>query len=544
MVATRRSLGGQASPAAPTTATTPTTKAQQAALKKLNIAGTDALKGDTKAAEAAKQNQITYHYRGATYVRDDTTKKAWIDNQPKRYLKRSSAATDDLVEGDEEGHSPEVPTTKRRRTDDHVPALLATTTTSSSSSASLPRKRKAATLGDEDRPLPAPKRRASTNSKRANSTRRDTTEADSADVRISPARRPAKTSKGKTERAVFNTKNVDKTPRPRVSVSKRNGMDEELERHQREAISKRQAVNKRPLLTEEQAAEQAATIADHQAIVQLLESNQALKAKIYDWYQSHDLLEVVKQRTAKNNTTRIEQDGADAPAEDSINVNQASATEQHEDIIEQQWEREQAIPISNREQSEEHDEEQAHSPAQDHQLTGPEIPETSPAADEPIETEHPMPLAEHQFARPTTESHKGQATAGAHRPQTPATQPANTNRRSGSSVVPSNGNTAGSALNTTPSTSGSSSNGTDPKLSFKDIHPDAVLPLESAGGHRVRWSIERRLSTDGDRAEYAIDTARLDGESKAARARRVKRERELVEGWAKMTGGKVIEKSK
>lgn len=103
MVATRRSLGGGGgySPSpSPAADTEPLTKAQQAQLKKLNISGTDALKGeDLKAVQAARENLPTYHWRGASYLQDENTDAAWVDNQPERYLKRSREAGLDDGEG-------------------------------------------------------------------------------------------------------------------------------------------------------------------------------------------------------------------------------------------------------------------------------------------------------------------------------------------------------------------------------------------------------------------------------------------------------------
>ena len=59
------------------------------------------------------------------------------------------------------------------------------------------------------------------------------------------------------------------------------------------------------------------------------------------------------------------------------------------------------------------------------------------------------------------------------------------------------------------------------------------LPATNKAGHPLRWSLASVEDGDLDlgRAEEAIETGRLEGESKAARRRRVKRERGVVRGW-------------
>ena len=58
--------------------------------------------------------------------------------------------------------------------------------------------------------------------------------------------------------------------------------------------------------------------------------------------------------------------------------------------------------------------------------------------------------------------------------------------------------------------------------------PLRALPRENRGGQKLRWSLPSRALEDG-RAEESIHTGRLEGESKSARRRRVRREKKLVQ---------------
>ncbi|KAK5117125.1 hypothetical protein LTR85_009056 [Meristemomyces frigidus] len=73
-----------------------------------------------------------------------------------------------------------------------------------------------------------------------------------------------------------------------------------------------------------------------------------------------------------------------------------------------------------------------------------------------------------------------------------------------------------------------------PKKVFKKRDRTALsdLPATNKDGKPLRWSIDaEKLKADGGRAEDAISFSRLEGESKAAKRRRVQRELNLVRSW-------------
>lgn len=374
---------------------------------------------------------------------------------------------------------------------------------------------------------------------------------------------------------------IDPAPKPKVSLSDDKSIVDEIERRRREAIRQREAIENasklqtQPLRDEDMLSE--AEIIQRGAL-EWARIRKVLQEKIEEHAQSKELLRATKRDEARKEAKKAQEDRAGANTLKHADANNAASYGQRdEDVITAQWEREQGhaheeqdeVKDSEQEQepyrsspqntnsvsneSVDNDPEQARSLPQVIQpkSDGSEIPETPSVADEGSEARDPTPSAEHQFARPTTESHQDQAVAGAPRPQTSATHSANTESPSTSSRLPRPvsrgytpvGNTKTSAHTVTPPSASGRSSSADSKVNFRELQPDSILPLKGAGGHKVRWSIEKRQAAEGGRAEYAIDIARLDGESKAARARRVRREREIVEGWAKMTGGKVVEKT-
>ncbi len=102
MVATRRSLPHPT--ALPLTSTTPTTpldaKAKKA-LDKLNIDGLGGLIGD-KSDRKEEENVEVYYWRGAAYAVTEDTKEEWVEGQPDRYKKRKRVTEG---EGDEESNA-------------------------------------------------------------------------------------------------------------------------------------------------------------------------------------------------------------------------------------------------------------------------------------------------------------------------------------------------------------------------------------------------------------------------------------------------------
>jgi hypothetical protein len=59
---------------------------------------------------------------------------------------------------------------------------------------------------------------------------------------------------------------------------------------------------------------------------------------------------------------------------------------------------------------------------------------------------------------------------------------------------------------------------------------DNPLPTSNKAGQKLRWSLPGAAAND-ERAEAAINFARMEGESHSARRRRIKRELSLVKGW-------------
>lgn len=78
-----------------------------------------------------------------------------------------------------------------------------------------------------------------------------------------------------------------------------------------------------------------------------------------------------------------------------------------------------------------------------------------------------------------------------------------------------------------PTTSTPSSTSTNPPKSF--ARP--FLPPRDAEGNSVRWSIPAQLTTEGRAEKAMIDSRRMEGESKTAKRRRMRREHKLVMQW-------------
>lgn len=533
MVATRRSLGGQATPvpssSPPAAASTELSRAQQAALKKLDIAGTDALKGDAKAAQAARDQVQTYHYRGAVYAADANTPSAWLENQPKRYLKRSRGDSagaesrgegsivvggeeedddDDDDEEEDEDDSPARPA-KRRRS---MPLSRGKPRAGRGGSrSSLPVKRKAEKVGG----LPS-------NNSNNN------------------------ISNNKHNTAVMS---AIPTTKPRTLPDQK-AMNEEIQRRKQEAMKKNYNV--------EQLDSKDIMTSARTQLVKLARKQMRLKALLLEWNQAKELLEAKQKEAGVKLLEQVEAEAEDAPVQTNyqpiieLGLSDDDNDDEEQlngngDELHEQWQREQ-------EQNRKHQQ-------------APEIPETSPAAQEmqasnisPAATQQlgftgtqhfkqPSPTSKHPTttqtptpdqALPTTETHPEAATtAGASRPSTPTSathanpQPAQT---------------------TTPSTSTThSSTSKDPNpTTFSHLPPDSVLPTTASDGNPLRWTLKRRRRSSfetgpngegevGDTPEFAIDLKKLQGESKSARLRRIRRERDVAGNWARWTGGRVVE---
>jgi len=536
MVATRRSLGGQATPvpssSPPAAASSQLTRAQQAALKKLDIAGTDALKGDAKAAQAARDQVQTYHYRGAVYAADANTSPAWIENQPKRYLKRSRddsagdeskgegsiAAEGDGEDGEEEDNDDDE---DEDEDEDETPARPAKRRRTMPSSRAKPR----AGRGGSRSSLPT---------KRTADPPRDNNTA---------------------------------TPTKKSPIPNKETMDEEIARLKEEAKKKNYNVEK--LSREDIMA--GARSRTHSQFVKLAREQKKLRGLILEWNQAKELLEAKQREAGVKLLEHVEAEVEDAPMrtnyQSCIELGQTDSDDDEEmkgngDELNEQWQREQEqnrmdqqtrlepeIPETSPAAQEMHTSETSPSV----QKTTPDLqqlgfPGTSPAIQQ---TEEPSTANGHfkiadtpTFDQPvpTTESLPEAATAaGASRPETP--NPATSSKP----FLPPSAARATPPTHTaahhhhTPSSSARASTKEPSTTPFSHLPPDAILPTIASDGNPLRWTLKRHSSVESP--DFAIDIAKLQGESKSAKNRRIKRERGVAESWALKTGGRVVEEN-
>nr|OQO32603.1 hypothetical protein B0A51_00167 [Rachicladosporium sp. CCFEE 5018] len=117
MVRTRHSLPSASIAKAPSPIPTNLTPKAANALKKLQIHAKDALIGEKKTASnnatTTGTGKRTYHYRGAVYEIDESTDQAWIEEQPKRYLKGNDDV--DAQVGAEEDDDEDMPPSKKAK---------------------------------------------------------------------------------------------------------------------------------------------------------------------------------------------------------------------------------------------------------------------------------------------------------------------------------------------------------------------------------------------------------------------------------------------
>jgi hypothetical protein len=541
MVNTRRSLSGAhaspstssppaaAPPPPPTTTSTPQlSRAQQAALKKLDIAGTDALKGTPKAAAAPKAAVQTYHYRGAVYAADANTPSAWLENQPKRYLKRgrlSSAGAEDggddsIAVGGEEEEEERRPAKRQRVPQKSKPAAAAAAAEISSrgkARPSLPAKRKAAALRDDD---------------------------EDEDDNTMP-RQPAWQTKNAEERLERLQERATAVPSKKAPIPDANTMTSEIQRRKQNAMRQQYQV---AALAED--ATKSAEEVERSKLVKLAKTQRLISAKIREWKMAKELMEAMKREaelkdhdanTPQQTNYQPPLDLTGSDSERSERSEHSKKDDNEEEELGEQWQREQ-------DQTHTHSE----SPCEANEQSPPkEIPETSPAAPTQPSNHSPDPFT----------------AAGASRPQTPQSvekqhhQPATSTILTGANAFP-HPSTRG-YIPTKPPTTGErterseakhreATNNKSPNTSneiapFTSLPPNASLPQVSAGGDPLRWTIRRSVSVEAgtgkERAEYAIEVTRLEGESKSAKVRRVRRERAVVENWARITGGRVVEES-
>jgi hypothetical protein len=540
MVTTRRSLGGATpvpSSSPPTAPSTQLSRAQQAALKKLDIAGTDALKGDARAAQAAKDQVETYHYRGAVYAADANTPSAWLENQPKRYLKRSrgdsagavSRGEDSIAVGEEEGDGEE------EEDED----------------------------GDEDDTPARPAKR-----RRSMPPSRGKPRAGRCGSRSSlPMKKKAEKAGG--PRGVTNTNNttMGAIPTSKSPLPDQEAMEEEIRRRRQEAKKNNYNV--------EQLDSWDIMVGARSQLVKLAIKQKKLRALMLEWNQAKELLEAKKSEAGANLLDQVEADAQDAPEptnyQPTMEIGQSEDDDDDDephgnsDELHQQWQREQeqnrldqlALEIPETSPAAQELQVSDTPTAATHQL---DSPDTSPDTQQPKERLPANPQAEithnstSDLPLPTTESlPEASATiAGASRPQTP-TPAASPENNTTSKSLPS---AAAAAAHTTPvpTTTGSTSsnpnnrarasNSTSKEPSttpFSNLPVDSTLPTTASDGSAVRWTLKRRSSNvDPD---FGIDLKKYQGESKSARRRRVERERSVALSWAAITGGRVFEEN-
>ena len=264
-------------------------------------------------------------------------------------------------------------------------------------------------------------------------------------------------------------------------------------------------------------------------LVKLARKQRQLNEKLIEWKMAKELLGIKKREAGLKSATPdiVEVTPKKPLRQPPVDLTHSDSSQKaDEDEIGEQWQREQ-------------DQNRVHGKPH----TEPEILETSPADDE-----DGIPFMSNKIYQPFTIS-------GASRPRIPRTTlPREPNTASHSSkhgatptmptstVVPANPIITTPTKTKSPKT-GSPKNAKD--VDFATLPANGPLPNTSAGGDPLKWTIQRRTSLDqitgAERAEYAIDIARLEGESKSAKNRRVKRERAVVEEWAKVTGSGVLE---
>ncbi|KAM0690130.1 hypothetical protein Q7P36_008897 [Cladosporium allicinum] len=527
MVATRRSLGGATpvhSSSPPTAPPSQLSRAQQAALKKLDIAGTDALKGDARAAQAAKDQVQTYHYRGAVYAADANTPSAWLENQPKRYRKRSRGDSagaegrgeDSIVVGEEEGEGEDDEDEDEDEDEDDTPAR--------------PAKRR------RSMPLSRGKHRAGRGGSRSSLPSKKTA------VKAGP--------RGNTTLTNSNTANMGAIPASKSPLPNQKVMEEEIRRRKQEAKEKKYKVEQ---LDSGDIMEGARA-----QLVKLVKRQKRLRALMLEWNQAKELLEAKQKDAGAKLLEQVDDEVQDAPEETNyqptMEIGQSDNDDDDEphgsDEVRQQWQREQeqnrldqkATEIPETSPAAQDLQVSDTPPAATHQL---DSPGTSPAAQQPKERlpANSQPKISHNptsdLPLPTTESlPEASATiAGASRPQTPtpAPSPENTPKTKPSAARTTTDNNDNNRRATT-------STSKEPSITpFSSLPVDSLLPTTASDGSIIRWSLKRRTSfIDPD---FEIDLKKRDGESKSSKRRRIEREREVAQSWALSTGGRVYEEN-
>ncbi|KAM0706142.1 hypothetical protein Q7P35_006691 [Cladosporium inversicolor] len=552
MVATRRSLGGHPSPAAPPppaaaaapAAAAQLSRAQQAALKKLTIAGTDALKGDTKAAQAAKEAVQTYHYRGAVYAADANTPSSWIENQPKRYLKRSRASSSDVGEDGEgsiavseeredeedEAEVEEIrrPAKKKKSRHsmphqgrNHKPVVSQTPTSSRGKARgirggrqSLPAKRKAAEIDDNN-----------DNDNDSSMNEFDYAISGGPDERVCLPRTPSWLTESEPARRDRLSHRVNALPSTKSPIPNRRAMNDDIQRRKEGAARKNyqvQALGEDDIMSEKDLA--------RVALVKLARKQRQLNEKMIEWRMAKDLLEAKKKEAElKAAMPEIVETAAPEQPNEQPAIDQTQSNKANKNEIDEQWEREQEQNRARNKSKPQHTEPEIQATRQ---FADPAIPYLSNATYHPFtkagasRPSTPLSTIQTPLTGPNALPHSSKHgyTMPAPRPNPPATPTSDSKKQNQTNTSPPRHET---------------------DVDFTTLPPNAPLPTHSAGGDPMRWTIQRRMSVDQttgeERAEYAIDIARLEGESKSAKTRRIKREKAVVESWGLVDGSAWVE---
>ncbi|KAK3723890.1 hypothetical protein LTR37_001374 [Vermiconidia calcicola] len=116
-------------------------------------------------------------------------------------------------------------------------------------------------------------------------------------------------------------------------------------------------------------------------------------------------------------------------------------------------------------------------------------------------------------------------------------QPRTDRHDSAASDTPSLTTATTTTSDTPPTKSSDTHPNKDYSISIPTTQPDIALPQKNKAGNPLRWSLPANLLDEG-RAEAQINFSRMEGESKTARRRRVRRERKVLGGWdVRVEGG-------
>jgi len=481
MVSTRKSLFSSPPPPESTApedlipASTERQRKLKSAIKKLEINALGPLKGE----KPLEQTLETYHYRGAVYAQVAGTKPEWVDQQPDRYKKRKSDAVaqdDHAVAGARESGSE--PRRKRTRM-----------STENVTVASKKRARMStATNGERSAERPAKRSRR-----------------DSAGYDVSHARsRNAEDSTPSRRRTRESEQQQDASPGTAIDQLRTSRHDDsrtvggkndvaEMKKAKKRAAAR--GYNTKPFTESEIANSTALERTVGQTLLKLAKLNtqidrmrEKLNRTQANLHQYPELEEYLVRETAD-----FEHLTPGGKAHGGTEVDTIAGAEDEAIMSEPQGT---------------HPRVRSQSPPD---------PASSEAQREPAPATQPQPSndAAQQFTSFSqdsdveiiTERHDSAASITAASPATRAPPAIRTNRVTHPS----------SWYRTTPAS--------EPRPA-----PEGELPPLNKAAHPLRWSLPKQISELG-RAEHAINMDQMEGESKGARRRRIKRELKMVKEW-------------